>query len=405
VRWGLLLTPLALGAVLLRTAWSSRERVHDATAMIDRGQASLFVQAAAEGVGRGEADPTREDLAAVLEEHDRSGLKYIGAFDRDGTLLVEVGTPSGPVDLTARRPPVSTERVGERERIILRGPPPRGRRGDLRRSRRRGPIVIEYEPKVSHRLRAQAGRAFWSSAATAALLMLIATALWRVLRRQAHEAEAMERERRLAALGEMSAVLAHEMRNPLASLKGHAQLLAEQLDPQTRPGKKVSRVLAEAQRLEDLSATLLDFVRADSAELQSVNPAELVRECAESVSSERIAVDADGAPPSWQIDPLRMRQVLSNLMQNALQASPEDQSVEVRVAKKGSRLVISVRDHGEGLPAGAEQRIFDAFHTTRIKGTGLGLAIARRIVELHNGQLTGENHREGGALFTITLPR
>jgi two-component system sensor histidine kinase HydH len=91
-------------------------------------------------------------------------------------------------------------------------------------------------------------------------------------------------------------------------------------------------------------------------------------------------------------------------MQNAIQASPEGAKVEVSVSSERGKLMVQVRDHGAGLPAGSEQQIFEPFHTTRVKGTGLGLAIARRIVELHGGSIRGENHPEGGALFTLWIP-
>jgi two-component system sensor histidine kinase HydH len=134
------------------------------------------------------------------------------------------------------------------------------------------------------------------------------------------------------------------------------------------------------------------------------DPAQLLQEAADSLADARIQIEVKGAPESWQLDALRMDQVLKNLLQNAIQAAPEGSPIEASVTELGGSLVFVVRDHGEGLPIGSEQQIFEPFHTTRVKGTGLGLAIARRIVELHGGQIRAENHSDGGAVFTLTIP-
>jgi signal transduction histidine kinase len=104
------------------------------------------------------------------------------------------------------------------------------------------------------------------------------------------------------------------------------------------------------------------------------------------------------------LDPLRMHQVLVNLLENAVQVSSKEQKVEVVVTQTARTLRLEVRDHGPGLKPGEETKVFEAFHTSKTHGTGLGLAIARRIVELHRGALTAENHAHGGAVFTIELP-
>lgn len=195
------------------------------------------------------------------------------------------------------------------------------------------------------------------------------------------------------------------MRNPLASLKGHAQLLLEKLPSETREAKKAERIVREATRLEDLSTTLLDFVRSGKVERQPTDVMALIRQAAEQVGTDRVQVVApEGTVEAVQLDPLRMHQVLVNLMQNALQVSPEDQGIEVLVQRTSRAITLEVRDHGPGLQPGDEQKIFEAFHTTKTHGTGLGLAIARRIVELHEGRIRARNHPEGGAVFEVELP-
>jgi two-component system sensor histidine kinase HydH len=266
-------------------------------------------------------------------------------------------------------------------------------------------LLLEFEPTVSNQLRDRAHESFVFSLTAAVCLLALTFGLWISMQREAKQRERRERERQLTLLGEMSAVLAHEIRNPLASLKGTAQLLGEQLDAVSPLQKKVTRIVDEAKRLEELSSTLLDLVRSSSVEPKPVDPVKLVLGAAQSLASERIVVDAAAAPESWPLDAPRFEQVLKNLLQNALQASPEGaRAVEVTVVVERGKLTLRVRDHGAGLPPGSEQKIFEAFHTTRAHGTGLGLAVARRIVELHGGKLSAENHPEGGAVFTLVIP-
>jgi len=224
-----------------------------------------------------------------------------------------------------------------------------------------------------------------------------------------------EGERRLVALGQASSVIAHELRNPLSALKGHAQLLAEDLAEPAR--SKAARVVLGAERLERLTSVLLDFVRDGPLDVRTVTPAELVdraiaqlpKELVDRASAlppkDRVRIDLLHAPDALRVDPERTALALRNLLQNALQAtSDEAQPVEVRINGDASEVVIEVRDHGPGLARGTEAHIFDPFVTTKTRGTGLGLSIARRISEQHRGTLTGETHKEGGAVFRLVLP-
>jgi two-component system sensor histidine kinase HydH len=221
------------------------------------------------------------------------------------------------------------------------------------------------------------------------------------VRQREHLAQRFAHERRLAALGEMTAVIAHEIRNPLASLKGHAQLLSRSLDEDPRRGK-ADLVVKEAVRLEDLLSDLLDFSRAGTLEPRTVSPVAVLRESADSVDPERIILHTEHAPESWQLDPARMQQALGNVLRNAVQASPEG-GVDASVFAENGRLVFEVRDHGPGIPPGEEQRIFEPFHTRKTRGTGLGLSLVRRIVTQHGGTVEARNDPRGGAVFRISL--
>jgi two-component system sensor histidine kinase HydH len=262
---------------------------------------------------------------------------------------------------------------------------------------------MEFEPRVAEGLRGDAMRTLGIGALAAGGLLLLA--LWLVrwfLRREALERQA-ERDRRLAHLGEMSAVLAHEIRNPLASLKGNAQLLARSLPEGDRPRAKAERVVDEAVRLEALCNDLLDFVRAGEIARADADPAALLRDAAAAVGDDGIEVDTAGAPTRWPLDGERIRQVLTNLLENATQAGGE--RVAASVSLDQQRLAYVVRDWGSGIPEEDMDKIYEPFYTRRTRGTGLGLAVAKRLVELHGGTITAANATGGGAEFRILLPR
>jgi len=200
----------------------------------------------------------------------------------------------------------------------------------------------------------------------------------------------------------MSAVLAHEIRNPLTSLKGHAQLLAESLHETPEKQSKANRVVNEAIRLETLTANLLDFVRTGEIQPTLCNPIAVLESACADVDSERIVLDVPSSPMECRMDGDRMQQALSNLLRNATQAS--DGKVEASVQREGASVVFEVRDHGPGIAAPEMEHVFDAFHTTRARGTGLGLAVVRRVVELHKGTVIAKNHTDGGAVFRIEIP-
>jgi len=394
-RGGLLLALLALGVTLVVSAWSNRREVEQMSALLDRGQVDRFFRPIPRIHSQNGGPATSAELAELLAQFRREGLRYLVEYDADGEVVSEAGEHAGSERPRPNVASLQPQLLGERVRVTFRPPP----------NREELPIlVMEFEPLVANQLRDRATKSFAFSCAAAAALLALTLGLRLALQREERQRSRSERERHLASLGEMSAVLAHEIRNPLASLKGHAQLLGEQLDRDSPLQKKVERIVSEAKRLEELTSTLLDLVRSSSISRAPTDPTQLLRDAAETIDASRISVDAKQAPERWSLDAMRMDQVLKNLLQNALQADAERKPIETSVRLERGQLVISVRDHGAGLPAGSEQQIFEAFHTTRVKGTGLGLAVARRIVELHGGQIRGENHPQGGAVFTLSIP-
>jgi two-component system sensor histidine kinase HydH len=423
VRWGWLATTLALGAALLATAWTGVERARAAASTLDLGQGQLLLEALRQSVRAEPALPGPARLDSLLRLHEDGGLRFLALFDPERHLLATAGTPVAGVPVPPQEPPPrpgALESAGDRLRMMASvmpaRPPDSGpRASDARasappappdggRPRFRPPmLVMEFEPLAAERLVAEATRTFAISAVVAAALLAAALLFWRLSVLQEATARRLEQQRRLGALGEMSAVLAHEIRNPLASLKGHAQLLAERLGAGGPERLKAELVVKEAQRLEALTTDLLDFARSNPVERQAVDPAALVRSCADEVAAGAFAVRTDGAPGTFPLDERRVRQALTNVLENARQASAEGMRPEVTATAEGGALVVTVRDFGPGICAGDEKRIFSPFYTTRTTGTGLGLAVALRVAEMHGGTVTAENHPGGGAVFRLTF--
>lgn len=235
---------------------------------------------------------------------------------------------------------------------------------------------------------------------------------WRATKRRWDIERETERHRHLASLGEMSGVLAHEIRNPLASLKGHAQLLQETLDAQTQPKAhaKAERIVSEAVRIEGITTGLLEFVRTGVGQMQKEDLGALIRQVlADAASAETVLAKMPDAPVILEMDSGRMRQVLENIVRNAMEAQGDatadaKEPVEVDLSTAQGRARVLIRDHGQGIKTEPVERIFDPFFTTKTRGTGLGLAVARRITQLHGGTLTASNHPQGGAVFCLEVP-
>ena len=417
-RWGLfVVTALATAALVASAIWSWVGAREAAAGLTEARALTLRTSVAREL--RALEDDVQPALDALLEDHSDEGLRYV-ALIRGKHFLGQAGEASRPLDPKDIGRSAGLQRVGDRVRAVrpLR-PGDRRRRRAARRTgagtlpdgpsaqrpppRKAAVLVLEIEPTVARALETRALTGLALALVVAALLLAAAAAFWRLGRRADTAEEELQRQRHLAALGEMSAVLGHELKNPLASLKGHAQLLEERLEDGSREQAKAHRVVGEAQRLERLIEEVLSFVRSGELQREDVAPADLVRAAVDAVSGARAEVDAEAAPARWSLDARRVGRVLVNLVDNAAKAAP-DTVISVCVAETAGSLVITVSDDGPGVPEGELERIFEPFFTTRTKGTGLGLAIGRRIAEAHGGTLTASNHGAGGARFRLVIP-
>jgi len=230
-----------------------------------------------------------------------------------------------------------------------------------------------------------------------------------VARRRYTEAE------RLAELGRIAAWLAHEIRNPLGSISGSVEMLRDAPALSAEDKKLFDIVSREVTRLNDLVSDMLDVSKTRPPSVEAVDIAAVARDVVElaarSPAAEDRHVEYEGPdrPLIVRCDGGQMRQVLWNLVRNALQATPAGRAVHVRAKTRGERAVeLSVEDEGPGIDDAAKRRIFDAFYTTRSHGAGIGLAVVKRIVDDHasvGASITVESGRSGGARFSLTLQR
>lgn len=233
--------------------------------------------------------------------------------------------------------------------------------------------------------------------------------LFRLAKRDARRKEQLARQEHLARLGELGAVLAHEIRTPLAGIKGFAQLLGERITDE-RSRSFAALIAQEALRLEGLVNDLLDYARPeDPGDGCALLDEELLYDVWKMVTErgEDLPVKLElSIPPEVRVAcrPEKLRQLLINLMSNARQAIPAEGSVRARVTEEKKMVTLQVRDSGPGFTAEAMQRAFDPFYTTRPRGSGLGLAVCRKIAHGCGGRISAANADGGGAVITVLMP-
>ena len=228
---------------------------------------------------------------------------------------------------------------------------------------------------------------------------------------QVERAEEQERLRdRLAALGGMAAQMAHEIRNPIASIAVSAQLLRRRLEAAGDSTAPADRIVAEVARVERTIADCLEYVRPMSPALKPHALRGLLESAMNDVRRmERAAgvvmdLDCGEGLGDLSCDGLRLREMFRNLLINAVEAMDGSGKVVVEARLEDGHAVVRLADTGPGVPEDLRDRIFYPFFTTKTKGTGIGLAMARRIAEVHRGVLDVENGAAGGAVFTVRLP-
>lgn len=341
-----------------------------------------------------EALPEEEWKDALLDEEP--ALTDLTIFGRESS-------PPELAGLWEGRELFRTQRAIRDGEAVFRAYVPFHSGGQMRLAR------IDIAESASAFLVEHARHHVWFVAAGAATIAMLALITARgVLRAERAEREQAEL-RHLAKIGEMSTVLAHEIRNPLGTIKGFAQLLGERL--RGEHAALLDPILAQSTRLERLSKDLLLYGRKAEPVLQTIEAAsigETVRRHAmQSLEDAERHFESVAAELEVRTDPEILEQILLNLLRNAADAvqGRADALVRFEIAAAGTEVLLRLSDNGPGLSEEAQKRLFDPFFTSKASGTGLGLSISRKLAEALGGSLRIANGAAGGAVAELRLPQ
>ena len=223
--------------------------------------------------------------------------------------------------------------------------------------------------------------------------------------------ETSRRQDRLAAIGRMAASIAHEIRNPLAAMRGSIQMLRSEMKGDSTQAELMEIILRESDRLNRIISDFLNYARPRSIVLAPVDVGELLRETftlmrhsPEINARQVLEEDLPEGPLPAQVDPEQLRQVFWNLARNALQAMPDGGNLKAQLTRNSyGRLHISFSDNGRGMTPEQVERLFEPFSSTT-GGSGLGLSIVYQIIRDHGGTINVRSREGQGTTITIELP-
>lgn len=240
-------------------------------------------------------------------------------------------------------------------------------------------------------------------------LSLLMDGVWKIIQRK-RSLRALREAENLSAMGRSLAGVAHDMKTPLIAIGGFARLVREHMEKENPDRDKLDIVIAETRRMEKMVRDMLDFARPLEIEpaLEDIN--RVITESIEIVESvaheRRVEVLEHLSPdiPLIAVDPMRMKQVIINLLMNAVQASPEGETVMISSCHRHAHLIIDVVDQGSGIPDEKKGEIFYPFISSKKQGTGLGLSIVKKIVDAHKGEVKILDNPERGITFRVLIP-
>lgn len=215
----------------------------------------------------------------------------------------------------------------------------------------------------------------------------------------------VELKKRLTQLGEMSAGIAHELRNPMSVIAGYAKLLNKKAEASDKT--TVNAILTEIDHMDRIIAEFLAFAKPTDLNKTSLDLSRMIRETVASVVGNnkkiRFLIKSE-RPVSVMADEILLRQAIRNLFINAVEAMPEGGDIDVRLTYSHDKVELSIRDTGHGISENTKHKIFLPFYTLKEKGIGLGLAIAQKVIVSHGGSIEVDSKEGEGATFRITLP-
>ncbi len=228
-----------------------------------------------------------------------------------------------------------------------------------------------------------------------------------ITERKASEA-ALREQAALAQLGKMAAVVAHEVRNPLAGIRGALQVIARRLPEGGRERSIAAEIISRIDTLNNIVQDLLQFARPRQPVLVDVPIADVVRETAtllrEDPNLTNLKIEMEAGPAKVTADREQLKLAILNLLMNSAQAMHGHGTIQISTRESNGFVELRILDQGPGIPADVREHLFEPFFTTKHRGTGLGLATSRRIFEAHHGSLELECPPDGGTIAVIRLP-
>ena len=357
------------------------------------------------GPDRLDPDAWRPIIDETLQSGSYPWLKYVALIEPNGQSLTSGGRQSN--DLYLYETAVRIPRWGRQGGRF--GPPGLRQERDSDQPARLN-LRIGIDPSSAEFITRQAYLHLGVSALAVFALGVLGYFFVRTLRSFLDLQAEQESQRHLAALGRLSATLAHEIRNPLGAIKGLTQVAQERLPADHDTQELMKTVVTEAERLERLVTDLLAFARPRAINRVELDLKQLVAGVVEGLRSQtaekRIEFELpDPDPPApVRADPDGLRQVFLNILLNAIEASPSDSTIDVRIDRSTQNYLVEICDQGTGIGDQDPEELFQPFVTTKTRGTGLGLPVSRQIVERLGGTIDIRNREPRGTVCRFILP-
>ncbi|HDZ62179.1 MAG TPA: PAS domain-containing protein [Nitrospirae bacterium] len=215
----------------------------------------------------------------------------------------------------------------------------------------------------------------------------------------------VELKKRLTQLGEMSAGIAHELRNPMSVIAGYAKLLSKKVAENEK--ETVDAILTEISSIDKIISEFLAFAKPTDVNKTALDLKQMIKETSKAAlginDKMKVTIDADNSVPVMA-DEVLLRQALSNLFVNAFESMPEGGTLDIKLEYSQDKVELKIKDTGEGIPDDIIQKVFLPFYTSKANGIGLGLAIAQKVVISHGGSIEVDSKEGEGTTFLITLP-
>jgi PAS domain S-box-containing protein len=354
--------------------------------------------------GGGVSGPAR---ASQLKE--LADLKY--ALDQSA--IVAITDPRGVItDVNDKFCQISqysrAELIGQDHRIINSGYHPKEFFQDLWQTIASGRVF-----RAEIRNRAKDGTFYWVDTTIVPLMdeagrpARYIAVRYDITERKRMEAKLREDEA-LTRLGQMAAVVSHEIKNPLAGLRGALEILARRFPQDAPEAGVIAEMFNRIDSLTSLLHDLLLFARPSPPRMAAVELLGVVKTTAAMLerdpSMRGIALQVDGAPVTVQADRNLLGDVFLNILLNAAQAMNGSGRIEITLARNAKWATVSIADQGPGMPPGVREHAFEPFFTTKARGTGLGLSVALRTVTLHGGSIAVDCPPQGGTIVRVSLP-